>query len=140
MIERQRGKGREGAKREVIQMPFLSLSCAREDCHINCKLTKKRILFFRQTPQADNFTRKFYASKGIDLGPDIDIERPSSIRFERQIPPYNGFGSEEDSLSSCTGSIKPAPAKKEFHYDKRGHVTRFNAMMLSQKVEDKNRR
>ncbi|GMI07822.1 hypothetical protein TrVE_jg6408 [Triparma verrucosa] len=89
---------------------------------------------------ADPFTRKFYTSKGMHLGNNININPSVDVHYERQIPPYNGFGSEEDSLRSCTGSIKPLPVKKEFHYDKRGQVIRFNARLVSKKSEDKNRR
>ncbi|GMH58643.1 hypothetical protein TL16_g02654 [Triparma laevis f. inornata] len=89
---------------------------------------------------ADAFTRKYYAQKGTPLGFDINLNPSVDVHYERQIPPYNGFGSEEDSLRSCTGSIKPLPVKKEFHYDKRGQVIRFNARLVSKKIEDKNRR
>ena len=32
----------------------------------------------------------------------------------RPVPPYNGFGSEEDSLCSCQGLL-PRPPQKDFH-------------------------
>ena len=89
---------------------------------------------------ADQFTRKFYASKGMPLANDFNPIAPYHVQYERQIPPYNGFGSEEDSLRSCTGSIKATPVKREFFYDRRGQVIRFNARMVSRKSEDKNRR
>lgn len=31
----------------------------------------------------------------------------------RQVPPYNGFGSEEDSLCSCM-ALLPKPPKRDF--------------------------
>jgi len=90
--------------------------------------------------KADKFTRDFYASKGMHIGNNIELVRGPDVKYERQIPPYNGFGSEEDSLRSCTGSIRPGVPKKHFHYDKRGHVTRFNAKLLTNKLDDKVRR
>jgi DUF1126 PH-like domain len=54
---------------------------------------------------------------------------------QRQIPPYNGFGSEEDSLNSCL-SLLPRPPKRDFarfmEYDRRGmdsHILRFLARL-----------
>ncbi|GMI32057.1 hypothetical protein TrRE_jg13361 [Triparma retinervis] len=90
--------------------------------------------------KADKFTRDFYVNKGVNIGRDIELIRGPDVKYERQIPPYNGFGSEEDSLRSCTGSIRPGVAKKHFHYDKRGHITRFNAKLLTNKNDDKVRR
>lgn len=31
----------------------------------------------------------------------------------REIPPYNGFGSEEDSLATCL-SLRPKPTRRDF--------------------------
>ena len=54
---------------------------------------------------------------------------------ERVIPPYNGFGSDEDSLSNCL-SLLPRPPKRDFsrfmELDKagyEGHVLRFLARL-----------
>jgi hypothetical protein len=97
----------------------------------------RQMVLFR----SDEFTKRYYASQGVPLGPDFDyVDNDSLVSNERQIPPYNGFGSEEDSLRSCTGGIKPTPPKKEFHWDKRGFVLRFNAKLVSTRVEDKGRR
>ena len=90
--------------------------------------------------KADGFTKNFYKDKGVELGSEFAYVDPGTVQHERQVPPYNGFGSEEDSLSSCTGGIKPTAPKKEFHWDKRGFVLRFNAKLVSSRPEDKNRR
>lgn len=37
---------------------------------------------------------------------------PTSAK-SKEIPPYNGFGSEEDSLSNCV-SLIPKPPKRDF--------------------------
>lgn len=55
----------------------------------------------------DNFTRQFYEARGVPL-PQLVEEpaEPSTVRQKpREIPPYNGFGSEEDSLKSCFGHL-----------------------------------
>jgi len=58
-----------------------------------------------------------------------------AVTTERVIPPYNGFGSDEDSLSNCL-SLLPRPPKRDFArfmtldkagYD--GHVLRFLAKL-----------
>ncbi|GMI34724.1 hypothetical protein TeGR_g8694 [Tetraparma gracilis] len=77
----------------------------------------RRMVIFR----SDAFTKKYYQSKNIDIGPDFEYVDNDVVKNERQIPPYNGFGSEEDSLMSCTGGIKPKAPKKDFHWDKRGY-------------------
>ena len=63
---------------------------------------------------ADRATRDFYSREGIRLGPRLAPpveDHPTAL--ERMPPPYSGFGSEEDSLTSCAGSlVQKAPAKQ----------------------------
>lgn len=85
----------------------------------------------------DSFTRDYYKSKGIVLDQNLPLEpEEEKLIFERQIPPYNGFGSEEDSLRSCTGGINPPPPKKDLAKmrEKSGVILRFNAHLISDKV------
>ena len=56
---------------------------------------------------------------------------------ERVVPPYNGFGSDEDSMTNCL-SLLPRPPKRDFaqfmELDKAGydgHVLRFLARLDS---------
>lgn len=51
----------------------------------------------------------------------IEVPRPSPPKVKREIPPYNGFGSEEDSLASCLNLI-PKPPRRCVH------CHRFTAM------------
>ena len=44
----------------------------------------------------------------------IEVPRPSPPKVKREIPPYNGFGSEEDSLASCLNLI-PKPPRRCVH-------------------------
>lgn len=62
---------------------------------------------------ADQSTRNFYNSQGMDL---IEGGRPTtsaSQRMPREIPPHNGFGSEEDSLMNCTGPLSNTSLPKK---------------------------
>ena len=90
-----------------------------------------------QLARCDCFTREHFKKHGIQLKENVSLEPvEEKIRFERQIPPYNGFGSEEDSLRSCTGGINPPPPKRDLARmrEKQGVILRFNARLLSDKV------
>ena len=55
---------------------------------------------------ADEFTREFYKSKNMPLETSITMPTPTYPVLETYIPPYNPlFGSEEDSLQTCKGSL-----------------------------------
>lgn len=85
--------------------------------------------------RCDNFTRQHFAARGIDLKPDLPLKTDgerSKVRIERQIPPYNGFGSEEDSLRSCVGLHSPPPKKNPCTREKSGVVLRFNAHLVEE--------
>ncbi|KAK9294825.1 hypothetical protein QLX08_010689 [Tetragonisca angustula] len=97
----------------------------------------------------DAFTKEYYRKKyGLDNF--IPMERPrrndeTCEKIERYIPPYNGFGSYEDSLGNCFSMI-PQPPKtdmmKFLQYDKQGfdsHVLRFRANMISDIQENQDR-
>ena len=63
----------------------------------------------------DEFTKEYYRNKyGVDNFDPVHYDSGNrGIRIERMNPPYNGFGSEEDSLASCQ-KIIPEPPKKDF--------------------------
>uniref|UniRef100_A0A665UB15 EF-hand domain-containing family member C2 n=1 Tax=Echeneis naucrates TaxID=173247 RepID=A0A665UB15_ECHNA len=61
----------------------------------------------------DNFTKDYYRSKyGIEDFTPVHYKAPVAPKPRRFVPPYNGFGSEEDSLSSCL-SLQPKPPRKD---------------------------
>ncbi|KAM9851213.1 EF-hand domain-containing family member C2 [Aulostomus maculatus] len=63
----------------------------------------------------DDFTKDYYRSKyGIEDFTPVQYKAPAAPKPPRLVPPYNGFGSEEDSLSFCQGLL-PKPPKKDFH-------------------------
>jgi len=93
--------------------------------------------------RSDAFTRQYYLSNGIALREDMSLQvEEKKVEIKRVIPPYNGFGTEEDSLRSCTGGLNPPPPKKDLQKmrDKNGVVLRFNAQLVSDKADDATRR
>eukprot|EP00605_Chrysophyceae_sp_TOSAG23-4_P002522 GSChrysophyteH1.ASY1.ANO1.2787.1 assembled CDS len=55
---------------------------------------------------ADEFTREFYKAKNMPLEGKITMPTPTYPTLKTYIPPYNPlFGSEEDSLQTCKGSL-----------------------------------
>jgi len=91
---------------------------------------------------ADEFTKEFYKSKYGTKTFNIKAPAPPHSPIPRQLPPYNGFGSEEDSLCSCMGLI-PKPPQRDFikfmEKDRSGlnsNVLRFVAFMKTQNPVD----
>lgn len=65
----------------------------------------------------------------------------ASFSKAQPIPPYNGFGTEEDSLGSVYSLQPKAPRKdvnKMFKSDM--HVLRFEAKLVSQDADDETRK
>uniref|UniRef100_A0A670YWT8 EF-hand domain containing 2 n=1 Tax=Pseudonaja textilis TaxID=8673 RepID=A0A670YWT8_PSETE len=74
----------------------------------------------------DEFSKEYYKTKyGIS-------KRPKWPPQKRMIPPYNGFGSEEDSLCSCL-SLLPKPPQKDFRkfMEKDSNILRFLAQYIT---------
>jgi EF-hand domain-containing protein 1 len=80
---------------------------------------------------ADEFTRSFYASHGLPLEPPLPMETPVYPTVVNEIPPHNGFGSEEDSLQTCKSSLIPSAPMKDGMKAKlyQGMVLRYAAKM-----------
>jgi hypothetical protein len=95
---------------------------------------------------ADDFTKDFYRSKYGCKDFDVKPRQPATSQGARQIPPFNGFGSEEDSLCSCMGLI-PKPPQRDFikfmEKDRSGlnsNVLRFVAFMKTENPVDAGRK
>ncbi|KAI0238926.1 EF-hand domain-containing family member C2, partial [Lamellibrachia satsuma] len=94
----------------------------------------------------DDFTKEYYRTKyGITDFTPIAYRAPDQARAGKEVPPYNGFGSEEDSLCSTKGLL-PKPPKMDFikfmEKDRHGldsNVLRFLAVMDTMKPIDKDR-
>ncbi|MGH0187328.1 UNVERIFIED_CONTAM: hypothetical protein FKN15_033561 [Acipenser sinensis] len=62
----------------------------------------------------DGFTKEYYRTKyGVEDFTPVRYRASPGPRLENKVPPYNGFGSEEDSLCSCQG-LMPKPPQKDF--------------------------
>jgi hypothetical protein len=105
------------------------------DIHIGLELNVySRVL---RIVDADETTRKFYETNSKPLGPAVARTTEFEIMFERQIPPPTAFGSEEDSLRSCQGSILPSQThQKKIGEDKK---LSFFAKLLSGGPDDADR-
>ncbi|XP_017326304.1 EF-hand domain-containing family member C2 isoform X1 [Ictalurus punctatus] len=94
----------------------------------------------------DNFTKEYYRSKyGIEDFTPVEYKAPPPAKAAVQVPPYTGFGSEEDSIRSCQGLL-PKPPQKDFRKlmekDRQGlvsHVLRFVGKMLTDNPTDMDR-
>ncbi|XP_071340390.1 EF-hand domain-containing family member C2 isoform X3 [Trachinotus anak] len=94
----------------------------------------------------DDFTKDYYRSKySIEDFTPIQYKAPAAPKPQRLVPPYNGFGSEEDSLSSCLGLL-PKPPQKDFRKfiqkDRCGldsNVLNFRAKMVTTDPVDRER-
>lgn len=95
----------------------------------------------------DDFTRSFYQrefkykqSENLFKGGSAPTDKQAPTT-QYAIPPFNGFGSLEDSLQNCM-SLVPQPPKKDFikMLENDGKVLRYEAKMLSCRAEDRDRR
>ncbi|VDL98195.1 unnamed protein product [Schistocephalus solidus] len=95
----------------------------------------------------DAFTREYYKNKyGIMSFTPVPPPRTACPQPPlNKNPPYNGWGSDEDSLANCKGLI-PKPPPKDFvkfmEKDKVGlesHVLRFAARIVTDLPQDRDR-
>ena len=84
----------------------------------------------------DPATRDFYESQGVDVGEPIGLPEDEQAPLVRAMPPYTGFGSEEDSLTSCVGSLVQHPPRKVLG---EAVILRYLAKIVTGKAEDENR-
>lgn len=95
----------------------------------------------------DDFTKTYYRTKyGVEDFTPIPFPDESKPGAPREVPPYNGFGSEDDSLANCKDLI-PKPPKKDLakFFDKEtlgieSEVLRFQARFDTTKPIDLDRR
>ncbi|XP_059504782.1 EF-hand domain-containing protein 1 isoform X2 [Stegostoma tigrinum] len=90
----------------------------------------------------DEFTKNYFYQniRGVELHP-VDVIKKPAPPEKKWVPPYNGFGSVEDSLGNCL-SLIPKPPKKDvlkmLEMDK--IILRYEAKMESRNPDDWNRR
>lgn len=90
---------------------------------------------------ADPFTRQhFFDELGITLEPKCDVQLPERAVPRAVTPPYTGYGSWDDSMSSVTHLIPKQPKKDLVKlFNNEGKVLRFTARFENPKPEDQNR-
>jgi len=89
----------------------------------------------------DAYTRQWYqANLNIDQNP-IALKKQHPDFIYEAVPPYNGFGTPEDSLGSVY-SLQPKPPKvdmkKMFKQDM--HILRFESKFISTEPDDESRK
>lgn len=100
----------------------------------------------------DNFTKAFYYQNfGISDFTPLNDEtirtggaraKTSGDRAEKmEIPPYNGYGSLEDSLQNCLHLV-PEPPKKDYIklLENQNKLLRYEAVMVTSRPEDQSRK
>ena len=77
----------------------------------------------------------------MPLGAAIPLDAPVYPTLKNNIPPHDGFGSEEDSLQTCTGSLVPTAPKKDGIKLRnfQGMILRFFAKLVGVRSEDEER-
>ena len=98
----------------------------------------------------DEFTREYYKVKyDREEMKKIDIDTEVPKKQVKEVPPYTGIGSEEDSLTSWLGgnSLEPKPPQRDFFkfskLDRHGYdsqVLRFSARLVKDGEIDKYRK
>ncbi len=90
----------------------------------------------------DEFTQGFYAaSYGYQFPLGKVIHKPAAEPAPRQVPPYNGFGDEQDTLGQQY-KLVPQKAKVDFFkaMDNSAKILRFTARFNTRVPEDVDRR
>jgi Ca2+-binding EF-hand superfamily protein len=90
---------------------------------------------------ADEFTQQYYERVHGLSQSTVTIREPPKSIIKKVIPPYNGFGSEADSLANCLNLI-PKPVSQDLHrfLNNRGKTLKFKAKFVSPCAEDAERR
>lgn len=113
-----------------------------KDLYIGAKIAVASL--FILVSDADEFTREFYKSKDMPLEPKISMPTPTYPVLKTYIPPHNPlFGSEEDSLQTCKGSLAGSgPLLKDGAKMKlfAGQVLKYLCTIENPKPADESRR
>ncbi|KAM8832923.1 EF-hand domain-containing protein 1 isoform 2-T2 [Spinachia spinachia] len=91
----------------------------------------------------DGFTKDYYQKNHPDLEmkPFEVPKKKDPLQGRRKAPPYNGFGSPEDSLQNCFSLIPTPPKKNVLKMLENEHkVLCYRAKLDSQHPGDENRR
>jgi len=87
---------------------------------------------------ADSTTRDFFNQNYDSLDLPVELPEPVVHIHQREIPPPTGYGSEEDSLRSCSGPLLSGPSKQKKQGESK--TLSFLASILSGGPDDIDRR
>lgn len=88
----------------------------------------------------DKFTQEFMRARGREFALKEEIEEVEPEKPAIVYPPHNGFGDEQDSLGSVLRLVPIPPKKNYLSAMQDGSELRFIARMVTDKVEDVDRR
>ncbi|XP_036941840.1 EF-hand domain-containing protein 1 [Acanthopagrus latus] len=96
-----------------------------------------------QLYDCDGFTKEYYQENHPDMEMkpiEVPKKTDTSQATKKEVPPYNGFGSLEDSLQNCL-SLIPQPPKKNIlkMLENSNKVLRYTARLDSQNPKDEGR-
>lgn len=89
----------------------------------------------------DEFTMRYFETV-LDISqPTVDVEKPPAKVITKVIPPYNGWGSEADSLANCINLVPKAVTQDLHRYlNNTGKVLKFSARFVEPRAEDHGRK
>merc|ERR1719160_601632 len=122
------------------QLPKADELVSVNDLYVGAEVVLLNTKFFIY--DADEFTRQYYNDvQGCPLEDKIDVRLPERAVPRPPTPPYTGYGSWDDSMSSVLHLIPKVP-KKDFHklYNNEGKILRFTGKFVKAKAEDAERR
>lgn len=121
----------DDSPREGLYVSYQDLLCGQ------CVTVYNRALLL---VNCDNFTKDFYRRVAGITQEFVAMDVPEVVRPKPVIPPYNGFGSEDDSLGSCVSLVPKGPRgdwHRFMHNDRK--VLRYQAVLKDADVHDRHR-
>ena len=95
----------------------------------------------------DTFTREYFRNTRNKFLEPLALREKVEKKAEKEVFPFTGFGSEEDSKASCQHTLEPKAPQRDFfkfmHKDRDGfdsHILRFSARLIHEDKVDVKRK